>query len=100
LGAVKRHAFWASSAGFNDSKGQTKMALRFQLLTNILAAGNTIAHNLVGGTPVEYTFTPNLYGAASSVYFLGVSSTNVTLAVSVGGMTGLVACSIPHTWIQ
>ena len=76
------------------------MALRFQLVTNILAAGNTIAHNLTLGTPIEYTFTPLQAGAASAVYFLGVSSTNCVVACPVGGMTGLVAVSIPHSWIQ
>ena len=71
--------------------------LRFQLVTNILPTATVVAHGLPG-TPTEYGFAPSMAGA-SAPYFLGVSSTNLVLAAPVGGITGLVAASIPHSII-
>ena len=65
----------------------------------ITSSGTTIAHGLPG-TPTEFHFSPTIAPGASGAYFLGVSSTNVVLAVAIGGVTGVVDCSIPHTWIQ
>lgn len=75
------------------------MPMRYSGITNILAAGNTIAHGL-GGTPDEYFFTPTIALGSSFPYFQGVSSTNLVVAAAVGGATGLVAAAISSTWVK
>lgn len=74
-------------------------AQRFQALSNILAAGNTFSHGLLG-TPTEYTST--IVGAVTNtqVYFITVGSTSVNVACTpVGAVSALICCSIPHSII-
>lgn len=77
------------------------MAQRYQSgVMAISQAPTVIAHNLTGGTPVEYGVALH---SLTAIYFAGVSSTNVVVAV--GGLGGAGAnanifCSIPHTVIQ
>lgn len=75
------------------------MALRYKATTNILVGGNTLAHGL-GGTPDEYFFSPTIAPGGSMPYFMGVSSTNITIATTAGGTTGVVFAAINSTLVK
>lgn len=74
------------------------MAQRYQSGAIAIGGATTVVHNLTGGTPTEYGVA---LSSPSSVYFAGVSQTNVVVAAGVAtGANANVFCSIPHSIIQ